>query len=75
MAVIAGAKQEEWATNAQKTQIPQGLSEKGFLFLFLFFAFSRAASMAHGGSQARSLIGVVAAGLCQHHNARSEWHL
>ena len=32
-----------------------------FFFFFLFFAFSRAASEAYGGSQARDLIGAVAA--------------
>ena len=31
---------------------------------FGLFAFSRAAPVAHGGSQARGLIGVVATGLC-----------
>ena len=33
-----------------------------------FFVFSRAAPVAHGGSQARGLIGAVAAGLCQGHS-------
>ena len=45
------------------------------LIFFSFFYF-KAAPAAHGGSQARGLIGVVAAGL--HHsqsNARSEPHL
>ena len=50
-----------------------------FLFLFLFFclfAFSRAASAAHGGSQARGLIGAVAATLHQSHsNSGSELSL
>ena len=43
---------------------------KGFVFCFCLF---RAAPTAHGGSQARSLIRAVAAGLHQSHsNARSE---
>ena len=45
------------------------------LFFFLF-AFSRAAPTAYGGSQARGLIGVVAASLHQSYsNTRSELHL
>ena len=47
-------------------------------YFFFFFAFCRfrAAPMAYGGSQARGLIGAVAAGLHQSHsNARSELHL
>jgi len=48
-----------------------------FLFLFFFFfclfAFSRAAPTAYGGSQARGLIGAVAAGLYHSHsNSRSK---
>ena len=47
-----------------------------FLFCFVFFVFlpfSGAAPAAYGGSQARGLIGAVAAGLRQsHRNARSE---
>ena len=39
-----------------------------YLFVYLYFAFSRAAPAAHGGSQARDLIRAVAAGLCQSHN-------
>ena len=42
-----------------------------FLLLFIYFclfAFSRAAPMAYGRSQARGLIGAVAAGLCQSHS-------
>ena len=48
-----------------------------FVCLFCFvFAFSRAALMACGGSQARGWIGAVAAGLRQSHsNAGSEPHL
>ena len=38
------------------------------LFFFCLFAFSRAALVAFGGSQARGLIGAVAAGLCQSHS-------
>ena len=42
----------------------------------LFFFFSRAAPAAYGGSQARGLIGAVAAGLHQSHsNVGSELHL
>ena len=45
----------------------------GFWVFFCLFAFSRAASAAHGGSQARGLIGAVASGLHQSHsNAKSE---
>ena len=45
-------------------------------FLFFFFAFSRAASVAYGGSQARGPVGAVAAGLHQSHsNAGSELRL
>ena len=46
---------------------------RDWLFFFVFFAFSRAAPTAHGGSQARGLIGAVAIGLRQSHsNTRSE---
>ena len=42
-------------------------------FVFCLFCLLGAALAAYGGSQARGLIGVVAAGLCQSHsNARSE---
>ena len=37
----------------------------GIFFFFFFFSFSRAAPAAYGGSQARGLIQVVAAGLYQ----------
>ena len=43
------------------------LSFYSFLFLFVF-VFSRAAPVAHGGSQARDRIRVVAAGLRQSHS-------
>ena len=47
-----------------------------FIYFFCLFAFSRAASMAYGGSQARGRIGAVAAGLHQgHSNSGSEPHL
>ena len=47
-----------------------------FIYLFCLFAFSRAASMAYGESQARGLSGAVAAGLHQSHsNMGSELHL
>ena len=43
-----------------------------FLF-FCLFVFSRATPVAYGGSQARGLMGAIAAGLCKsHRNARSE---
>ena len=46
-----------------------------FSFFFVFCPF-RAAPLAYGGSQARGLIGAVAAGLCQSHsNARSQLRL
>ena len=38
------------------------------LFFFGLFAFSRAAPMAYGGSQARGRIGAVATGLRQSHS-------
>ena len=40
-----------------------------FSFFFCLFAFPRATPMAYGGSQARGLIGTVAAGLC--HSCRN----
>ena len=39
------------------------------LELFVFLPFSRAAPVAYGGSQARGLIGAVAAGLRQSHSS------
>ena len=39
-----------------------------FFFFFCLFAFSMAASVACGGSQARGLIGAVATGLRQSHS-------
>ena len=45
-------------------------------FYFCLFAFSRATPVAYGGSQARGLLRVVAAGLHQSHsNSGSEPHL
>ena len=45
-------------------------------FFFCLFVFSRAAPVAHGGSQAKGLTGAVAADLCQtHSNTGSELHL
>ena len=42
---------------------------KIYLFIyFVFFAISRAALVAYGGSQARGLIGAVAAGLHHSHS-------
>ena len=47
-----------------------------FLFFFSLFAFSRAAPVAYGGSQARGLIGAVATGMCNSHsNTGSELRL
>ena len=39
-----------------------------FFFFFCLFAISRAAPVAHGGSQARGLMGAVTAGLHQSHS-------
>ena len=51
----------------------------GYAFIYLFYLFFvvfcllRAAPMAYGDSQARGLIGAIAAGLCQsHRNVGSE---
>ena len=50
-----------------------GKWETESLSLFLSFVFSRAAPAAYGGSQARGLIGAVAAGLHHSHsNAGSQ---
>ena len=38
-----------------------------YFIYFCLFAFSRAALVAYGGSQARSLIGAVVASLCHSH--------
>ena len=47
-----------------------------FVCLFVFLPFSRATPAAYGGSQARGLIGAVAAGLPQNHsNVGSEQRL
>ena len=47
-----------------------------FFFFFFFFCIFRAAPAAYGGSQARGLIGAVAAGLHHSHsNMGSEPHL
>ena len=44
-----------------------------YFFFFFFFGLSRAVHVAYGGSQAKGLIGIVAAGLQHSHsNARSE---
>jgi len=54
------------------------MSSKGLIslyiyFFFCLFAFSGAAPVAYGDSQARGLIGATATGLCQSHsNAGSE---
>ena len=48
------------------------LQQEGF-FCVSFFAFSRAALVAYGGSQARSPVGAVVTGLCHSHsNSGSE---
>ena len=50
-------------------QPTHSVSDLSLFFCFLsFFAFSRAYSKAYGGSQARGLIGAVAAGLRQSHS-------
>ena len=46
-----------------------------FIYLFLSFFFSRAASEAYGGSQARGPIGAVAAYTRSHRSTRSKLHL
>ena len=46
------------------------------LFIFVFFVFLKVAPAAYGCSQARGLIGAVAASLChKHSNMRSELRL
>ena len=53
-----------------------GLLMVFWVFFVFLFAFSRAAPTAYGGSQARSLIGAIAASLHQSHsNARSKPYL
>ena len=48
----------------------------GSVFVFVFILLFRAATMAYGGSQARGLMGAVAAGLClSHSNAGSQLRL
>ena len=55
------------------THVKVSLSQRDALFFVCLFCLLGAALAAYGGSQARGLIGVVAAGLCQSHsNARSE---
>ena len=39
-----------------------------FFYFFCLFAISWATPVAYGGSQARGLIGAIAAGLCQSHS-------
>ena len=39
-----------------------------FILFYLFFVFSRAAPAAYGDSQAKGLIGAIAAGLCHSHS-------
>ena len=50
--------------------------EYKIFFFFLSFCLFRAAPVAYGGSQARSLIEAIATGLCQSHSSvRSKLHL
>ena len=47
-----------------------------YFYLFIYFCLFGDAPTAYGASQARGLIGAVAAGLCHSHsNAGSELHL
>ena len=64
-------------SSSEKQNIYQNLSLSVFVCLFVFgFCPFRATPAACGGSQARGLIAVVAAGLCHSHsNAKSEPHL
>ena len=50
----------------EKTVLPPPKKDCKKIFFFLYF--SRAAPAAYGGSQARGLIGAVAAGLRHSHN-------
>ena len=62
----------EGRTASEPTDMPMPFLSFPITYSFFFF-FSRATPMAHGGSQARGLIGAVAAGLCHNHsNAESE---
>ena len=66
---------EAWHPSPHLCSFPR-LFFSFLFFFFFFFVFSRAAPTAHGGSQARGLIGAVAAGLRQSHsNLGSELHL
>ena len=57
------------------TEITIFLNVSLFLFYFIFgFCLFRAAPTVYGGTQARGLIGAVAAGL-HHNHAGSEQHL
>ena len=71
-----GGLWEPGAANRQaRKQQSQSYNHQELIF-FGLFAFSRAAPAAYGGSQARGLIGAVAAGLGQSHsNTRSELRL
>ena len=53
------------------------LMEKNFIYLFIyvFFAFSRDAPVASGGSQARGWIGAVATSLCHSHRTPDPGHV
>ena len=46
-----------------------------YLFIYWSFCLFRATPEAQVGSQARSRIGAIAAGLCHSHATRSEWSL
>ena len=57
-------------------QLPSLSASSSTFFFFCLFVFSRATPTAYGGSQARGLIGAVAAGLHQSHsNAGSKLRL
>ena len=63
-------------SNSGDTQRISEVIAMFFLFFFFFSLSFRATPEAYGGSQARGLIGAVAAGLHQSHsNGRSELHL
>ena len=67
----ASSQRQRWVLNLQG----HNGNSKSLIFIFIFcpFFFVTAKPATYGGSQARSPIGTVAAGLC--HSARSEPHL
>ena len=55
---------------------PENCEQNAVLLIFFFFVFYRATPAAYGSSQARGLIGAMAAGLHHSHsNVGSEPHL